>query len=214
MQWDVVIRSTGAAALAGIPLVLFVPASVPLVWLVLVGLLASGPLSPVLPTAFEPLLMEAARYQTLWAVALTALGVAVYSEFINWHIYAWVLSWDRFASLQQRTWVQRAVRGFARWRFGTVVVFAFTPLPFWVVRCVAILEGYSLRRFLLALAVGRLPRYTLYAWAGAALQIPTVWLLAVALGTAVLVIAWRWGRGVPVLADTVLAPPAEDAGGV
>jgi uncharacterized membrane protein YdjX (TVP38/TMEM64 family) len=161
----------------------------------------------VLPTAFEPLLMEAARYQTVPAVALTALGVALYAEFLNWHIYAWVLSWERLATVRDRPWVRRAVLWFARWRFGTVVTFAFTPLPFWVVRCVAILEGYDVRRFLLAAAIGRLPRYLLYAWAGAALQVPSVLLLVVALGTGVLVIAWRFWRGIPVLADVVLTPP-------
>lgn len=210
-RWDLLVRSTGVAALIGIPVVLFVPGSVPLVWLVLVGLPANGPLSPVLPTVFEPMLMEAARYQAVVPVALAALSVALYTEYLNWHLYAWVLSWERFAALRERRSVRRAVAGFARWPFGTVVTFAFTPLPFWVVRCVAILEGYDVRRFLFAGALGRLPRYLLYAWAGAALKVPSVWLLAVAVGTAVLVIAWRLGRGVPVLADTVLAPPPVEA---
>ena len=205
-RWDYFIWSAGAAGLVAIPLVQAVPGSVPLVWLALLGLPANGPLSPIMPTAFEPLIMEAARHQHVVAVALAALGTALYAEVLNWHLYRWTLSWDRFTTFRDRPWVRRAVAYFARQRFVTVVVFAFTPLPFWIVRCLAILEGYQLSRFLVATAVGRLPRYLFYAWAGALLKLPSVLLAAVALGTAVVLVAWRLGRGQRVLADTVLDP--------
>lgn len=203
--------SAGAAALLSIPLVVLVPGSVPLVYLALLGLPANGPISPILPTAFEPLIMEVAKHQTVLAVATTALGVVLYVEFLNWHLYAWVLNWDRFAPLRRRRWVQRSVEWFSRSPFLTVVVFAFTPLPFWVGRCLAILNRYPLARFLAAAAIGRWPRYVIYAWAGDVLQVPSLVLLAIALGTAVILVGWRLSRGQRVLADAILDAPPEGA---
>jgi uncharacterized membrane protein YdjX (TVP38/TMEM64 family) len=201
-RWDLFLRATGAAALLGIPIVLLVPGSVTLVWLAILSLPANSPLSPILPTAFEPLIMEAAKWERVWAVTLVATAGYMYMEYVNWHVYRWVLGWDRLAGLRKRPSVRWGIDYFGRSPFWTVTIFAITPLPFWVARSLAILHRYSLRRFMLATLVGRVPRILFYAWFGELLRVPTVFLVGLIFGSAAIVIASRLARGVPLLAET------------
>lgn len=206
-RWDWFLRGTVVAALLGAVLAFALPAAIPLVWLTVLGIPANSPLSPVLPTAFEPLIIQAGKFASPLAVSLTALGVYMYTEYVNWYLYAWVLQGDRAGWLRRQRWVERSVAYFARAPFVSIVVFAFTPLPFWAVRGLAILRRYSLRSFLLATAIGRWPRFFLYAWLGYELHVPAIVLVLVIVGGAATVFATRWARGQDVLADTVLDAP-------
>lgn len=207
-RWDVFLRATAVVALLGIPVVLVFPDSVTYVWLAVLSLPANSPLSPILPTFFEPIIIEAAKWKSPWAVTLVATCGYMYMEYINWHVYAWVLNWDRLAGFRARRSVRWGVRLFSRSPFWMVVIFAFTPLPFWVGRALAILDHYPLRRFLLATAVGRLPRWFLYAWFGEQVRVP-VWLLAaMMLVPAAIIIGGRSLRGEALLAE--VAPPADN----
>src|SRR5512147_617518 len=201
-RWDVFLRATALVSLIGIPVLLLVPAATPLVWLAVLSLPANSPLSPILPTFFEPLIIEAAKWAPVWAVTLVACAGYMYMEYLNWHVYAWVLNWDRLAGFQARPSVRWGVRLFARSPFWMVVIFAFTPLPFWAGRALAILHRYPLRRFLAATVVGRVPRWLVYAWFGGLVSVPT-WVLAAAIVVpAAIVIGARLLRGEALLAET------------
>jgi uncharacterized membrane protein YdjX (TVP38/TMEM64 family) len=205
-RWDLILRATGAAGLAGIALILLVPQSAVLVWFAVMSLPANGPLSPVIPAAFEPLIMEAAKYEHPLSVTAVGLGAYMFTEYLNWHLYAWALSRERLAGIGANRWVRWGMDRFARAPFTTIVAFAFTPLPFWVARCLAILDRYPVGKFMLATAVGRFPRILIYAWLGAILQVPTVVLAAVLVGSLLLAIPWR-----PRRAADPGAPRAEPA---
>ena len=206
-------RAAAAVALLGIPIILLLPQSVTLVWLGVLSLPANSPLSPILPTAFEPLIMEAAKYEGVVLVTLVATAGYMYMEYVNWRVYAWVLSWDRLAGLGSRRSVQWGINSFAKAPFWTVAVFAFTPLPFWVVRALAILHRYSVRRFMVATVLGRMPRILFYAWFGGLLQVPTWILVAVVVGATALVVLGRIIRGEPVLAEVApVEHPGADGG--
>lgn len=190
-RWDLILRATGLAGLLGIALVLLVPSSAVLVWFAVMSLPANGPLSPLVPAAFEPLVMEAAKYEhPLW-VSLVGLVAYMFTEYLNWHLYGWALRRERLSAVAASRWTRWGIQRFTRAPFTTVVVFAFTPLPFWVARCLAILDGYPVTRFMVATAVGRFPRILIYAWLGAVLQVPTVVLAIIAVGAVLVAIAWR-----------------------
>ena len=203
-RWDLVIRSAGVAALLGIPIVIVFPRSIPLVWLAVLSIPANSPLSPIIPAAFEPLIMEAAKYEKAIWVTVVALAVYMYMEYLNWHAYAWVLSRRALKGLREHRWIKRSLKYFAVAPFGTVVFFAFTPMPFWAIRTLAILDGYPIRTFMTATTVGRFPRLFAYAWLGSIFRIPTVVLLGVIFGTAAAVIAAKLLRGKRLLSDTVI----------
>ena len=91
-RWDLFLRATGLAALVLIPIPLLFPSTAPLVWLAIVGIPANSPLSPILPTAFDPLIIEIGKYAPAFTVTCVATGIYMYTEFLNWHIYVWVLN--------------------------------------------------------------------------------------------------------------------------
>src|SRR3990172_7686190 len=99
------------------------------------------------PPAPEPIIIEAAKYARPLSVSLVALAVYLSTEYVNWYLYGWVLHGRRAAWLREQRWVQRGVESFARAPFVTVAVFAFTPLPFWAARGLAILKRYPLTPF-------------------------------------------------------------------
>jgi hypothetical protein len=208
-RWDVFLRAAALVGLLGIPVLYFVDNSAPLVWLAVVSLPANSPLSPLLPTFFEPLIIEAAKWAPVWAVTLVACVGYMYMEYLNWHVYAWVLNWDRMAGFRSRRSVRWGVRMFAYSPFWMVVIFAFTPLPFWAGRALAILHHYPLGRFMVATVVGRVPRWWLYAWFGSRLHVPGWMLATVIVIPALAVIGPRLVRGEPLLAES--APAVDDA---
>lgn len=203
--WTPFLVATGVAGAAGIALVLYYPSSVPLVWLWMVGIPANSPLSPLFPTAFEPLMMEAVKYQPVIAVTVAAVAILVYMEFINWYVYALMLNWDKLEPFRDNRWVRWGVEHFGRAPYLTVFVFAVSPLPFWVVRALAILNKTPFGRYLAAMAVGRFPRAYVYAWLGAQLRVPTLILVTIALGTGVVLILWRLAKRQPILEKNILA---------
>lgn len=205
-RWDVFLRASGVVALLGIPVLQLIPNSAPLVWLAVLSLPANSPLSPILPTFFEPIIIEAAKWEPAWAVTAVATVGYMYMEYLNWHVYAWVLNWDRLEGFRARPSVRWGVRMFGHSPFWMVVIFAFTPLPFWAGRALAILYRYPLRWFMLATVVGRVPRWLIYAWFGGTVSVPTWILVGVIVVPAALVIGARLVRGEALLAES--APPS------
>ncbi len=207
-SWDLFLRATGLGALCGIFLVVLFPELVPLVWLALVAIPANSPLSPVFPTTFEPLIMEAAKHQPAIRVALVALGSYLITEYVNWRTYSWVLGQRRLQAVRSRPWVRVAVSSFGRYPAAAVSLFAFAPLPFWVARSLAIMGGYPLGRFLAATAAGRFPRFLLYAWLGEALRLPAALLFAIVILGSAGVVVLRLRRPSPSRGDGPREQPA------
>jgi len=210
-RWDLMIRSAGVAALIGIPTIIAFPRAIPLVWLAVLSIPANSPLSPIIPAAFEPLIMEAAKYERAIWVTLVALAAYMYMEYLNWHAYAWVLSRRALKGLREHNLIQRSLKYFAYAPFATVVVFAFTPMPFWAIRTLAILDKYPVQTFMTATAIGRFPRLFAYAWLGSIFRIPTLVLVGIIFGTAAAVIAYKLLQGKKLLSDTVI-DSADDSG--
>ncbi len=202
--WTIFLRATAVAGLAGIPLVTYYPSTAPLVWLWLVGIPANSPISPLFPTAFEPLMMEVVKYVPVLTTTIVATAIFVYMEFINWYVYSWVMDWNKFETVRDHRWVKWGVKRFAKAPRFTVLLFAATPIPFWVVRCLAILHRMPFTPYMIMMAIGRFPRLLIYAWIGSKIRLPSALLIVFAVGTGVLLIAWRLMRGQRLLQDTVL----------
>jgi uncharacterized membrane protein YdjX (TVP38/TMEM64 family) len=148
--------------------------------------------------------MEAAKYERAIWVTIVALCAYMYMEYLNWHAYAWVLSRRALKGLREHRLIQRSLKYFAFAPFGTVIFFAFTPMPFWAIRTLAILDGYPIKTFMTATAIGRFPRLFAYAWLGSIFRIPTLVLVGVIFGTAAAVIIYKLLQGKKLLSDTVI----------
>jgi uncharacterized membrane protein YdjX (TVP38/TMEM64 family) len=119
-----------------------------------------------------------------------------YVEYLNYHLYA--AGTDRLPPrVREHPVLARIGRSYARAPFVTIIVAALTPLPFWLVRVLSALTRYSVRRHLVATAVGRFPRLWFFAAIAAPLGIPTSWLALASggiLGVLALITGYRLVR--------------------
>ena len=168
-RWDGILRGTGVMAALGIPLVILAPATAPLLVFVLATLWTHGPLAMFMPAAYEPIL---AHFGGLYPpVEIAAIGTAadLVVEYVDYHVFGALSRGTHARRALNHSMVQRALRWFSRAPFLTTFVFALTPLPDWAVRFVAPAAGYPVRRYLLAMGLGRFPNFLLFAAAG------TIW---------------------------------------
>lgn len=192
--WDGLLRASGAVAGLGIVLTVVKSPASELAVLFSLALLANGPFSMFLPAAVEPMVMIFARLYPALLVAAVATSSAVLAEYVDYRVFAGIL----FSGPLERARNTRTAR-FIVWMFRqspflAVFVGALTPLPFWLVRICAVLDSYPLRRFLVATAVGRYPRFVLYALLGTWLPIRNDVLAAGALALTVVFAVVIWVR--------------------
>ena len=76
------------------------------------------------------------------------------------------------------------------------------------------LRGYPIGRFMAATAIGRFPRFFMYAWLGSALSVPTWALVVVIVGGAAVAIGLRLLKHQPILADSVVDGPGNTGASV
>lgn len=206
--WDWAVWATGGVTLLATAVYLLIPQAGELVVFFTMMFLTSGPMSTFLPAASEPILMAFGRLYPPLVLAVVGTAAIIGIECLNYRLFGAVLH-SRALEAVRVTKATRTVLGWYRvWPFGTVVVCALTPAPFWLARCCAALERYPAPRFLLATAAGRFPRLWLIALAGTVMpfapsQIFAGGMVVVVLAMAVGLLRRQWVRAVPapVLVD-------------
>lgn len=222
--WDGVVRGSGFLGLLGIALVELLPETAPLVGFSVFTIWMTGPLSPLFPTGYEPVLMVMSRAYAPLLVAAVGMATQAYVEFFNYHLHRRLLALDAAEPLRESSVVRKLQGLFDRHPFFTIWFCAWSPIPYWTVRILAPLSGYPLDRYMTATVLGRFPKLLIFAYLGLYWQAPSdALLLAIAGGSMVLgVAAWgyrRWrgagGRSTPAAwktpgTDAVAASPGEE----
>lgn len=142
----------------------------------LLALFVHGPMSPLLPTAFEATLLYYAKLYPAWVLALVGTAGASLAEAVNYRLIDWAAELPKLANLRSSRALRWSIAAFLRAPFWTTVVVIFSPIPDSAVRILAPLGRYPLARFLAAIALGRFPRLLLIAGFGLLVTVPT-WLL-------------------------------------
>lgn len=124
----------------------------------------------------EPLLVWYGKFIDLWSMALVATLGTVAAAFLDYMFFAPVLNLEYSAKFKSRESYKKAHRWFFKSPFWTIVAAGFTPVPFYPFKFMVYSTKYPLWRFLLAVVIGRLPRYYLLGKAGQYFQIPD-WLI-------------------------------------
>jgi len=155
------------------------------------ALLVHGPLSPLLPTAFEATLLYYARLYPAWLLALVGTLGASVAEAVNYRLVDWAAELPKLAPLTQRRGVRWSIGAFLRAPFWTTAIVIFSPIPDSAVRVLAPLGKYPLPQFLGAVAVGRFPRLLLIAACGGLLHVPTPVLLVASIAIVGIGLGWR-----------------------
>jgi uncharacterized membrane protein YdjX (TVP38/TMEM64 family) len=194
LRWDGVLRGSGLLGAAGIVTALVgSPAAVGIVGFVVVTIWVNGPLGMFMPATYEPILMLFGRLYPPVVVGVAGIAGTLYVEFLNYHLYARVLRARSLTGFRENPVVERLVPLFDRAPFFTVWLCSWSPLPYWAVRILAPLAGYSVPRYLAATLLGRFPRLWFFAALGA-LPIPNRLLIPVVLVAVALALALVFAR--------------------
>jgi membrane protein YqaA with SNARE-associated domain len=197
-QWDAVIRGTGVLALLGIYPILRWPELAGLMGFLVVTIIMNGPISPIFPASYEPVLMLAGRVYQPWIIAAVGTAGTLYMEYINYYIYGYAVFHPKLDHARGSVWVRTTVDLFKKGPFLAIVITAFTPLPYWVVRILGPLAKYPIDRYLLATFIGRFPRLWFYAALGLWIPVSAAAIVigSVALAVAILLAGWYQRRRV------------------
>jgi len=149
--------------------------------LALISAWCHGPASPLLPAAFEPVLMAYGRIYPPLVVALVGTAASITMEAVNYVGYAYLLRSRHLLRVRQVS--ERLARIFAKRPFLACLLVASTPVPDWSARILGALTRYPARRYLLAFALGRVPKFWLIAAVGQALHITWGTVLSLVVGS-------------------------------
>jgi membrane protein YqaA with SNARE-associated domain len=195
LEWDAAIRGTGLLALAAIPALLWLPRAGDLAVFMLATIWCHGPLSPLLPATFEPILMHFGRLYHPMVIALLGTVGNMYIEYFNYRLYGGVLRLEALERMNGAVGRGRLMRWFEWSPFFAVWFGTVTPIPDWLGRIVASVAEYPQGRYLLAFGLGRFPRFLLFASLGAWLTLSTPIVVVATVGTlavAAAVALFKW----------------------
>ena len=172
-EWDAVLRATGILALVAIYPALRWPDVAVLTGFLCLTLFVSGPISMVLPAAFEPMLMVAGRLYDPLLVTLLAVTGNLYMDYVNYHVYGAVMRHGRLEAARSSWVVRKTLALFQRSPFFAVWLCAWSPIPYWIVSVLAPMSHYSMRKYLFATFLGRAPRVWFFATLGLVVPVST-----------------------------------------
>lgn len=172
-QWNAVIRGSGVIALLALYPTIRWPEIAGLVGFLGITIALNGPLSPLFPAMFEPVLVLAGRFYPPLVIGVVATAGTLYIEYINYYLYRYAVFHPRLERAREHFWVRKSAQLFQWSPFWAIVLLAFTPLPYWVARILAPLIRYPIGRYLLATFIGRFPRLWAYAAVGTLLPFST-----------------------------------------
>lgn len=141
----------------------------------------------------EPVVLwYGARYGIWWTAVLATAGT-VAAAWVDHRLFVPLIR-----KVEGTPFFAEGTVGWLRARFGrapfaVLAVSGITPLPFFPFKAMAFADHYPLGRYLLAVAVGRFPRYVLLAWLGIVVSIPT-WVLVALFAVMILPsarLAWK-----------------------
>jgi uncharacterized membrane protein YdjX (TVP38/TMEM64 family) len=164
---------------------------------VLLSFACHGPLSPLLPAVYEPILLLYGQHYSPFAVALVGAVAATTAEYVNYYLYRALFNCRSLDRLMRSNGARPVATLFARKPFLAVWICAWSPLPDWAARILAAHSHYSVRRYLTAFLVGRIPKFWLLAAAGS-YWMPSGWIvLGIVVGSAVVTLVGLLARRGP-----------------
>ena len=120
----------------------------------------------------EPIIFFYSKSFSPFSVALAALLGTLFAEYLNYTLVKLFFKIPKVDDLRKHRTFEKAANYFLKMPFVSLVIAAFTPAPFYPFRIIAPASEYPLTRYLLALIVGRSPRFYILAYFGHAIPLP------------------------------------------
>jgi ribonucleoside-triphosphate reductase len=136
----------------------------------------------VSPLPHEPLLLYFAKIHGATLCAAASLAGCLVAGMWDYWLFVPLMHHPRVRSkYAHASLYQRSVRLFRKSPFWALVIAGFTPFPFYPVKFLSICDHYPLKKYLLALIVGRTPRYWVLGYLGYVVRFPNWSLVLLAL---------------------------------
>lgn len=134
------------------------------------------------PFPHEPVLLYFAKMHGATLCALASLVGCLLAGIWDYWLFVPLMHHPRVRAKYANVGLyRRSVRLFRKSPFWALVLFGATPLPFYPLKFLSIADHYPLKKYLLALTLGRAPRYWVIAYVGYTLRLPDWSLAALAL---------------------------------
>ena len=144
----------------------------------------------------EPIILYYSKYFSPLSVTLVTLLGTLFAEYLNYMLIKLFFNMPKVDELRKHRTFKKASYYFLKLPFISLVVAAFTPVPFYPFRIIAPASEYSLTKYLLALVVGRTPRFYILAYFGYSISLPNEIIIAFfILLLAVSVVYWLKRKG-------------------
>ena len=114
----------------------------------------------------EPAVLYAGTLYNPLLVALVGGLATVPASALDHQLFTRAFQFRALAQFRETRLFRITARAFAIQPWLTIVFFAFSPIPFYPIRIAAPLYEYPATRYVIAVVVGRVPRYYLLAWGG------------------------------------------------
>ena len=144
----------------------------------------------------EPVLIYFGKFFSPAVVTAVALTSTLLVEFTNYYAIGHLFDLRAFRKIKASPLVNKAVRLFLKAPFLALWFFSFAPIIFYPFRFLVVLGEYPAWKYVLAVALGRAPRFYLLALLGKMVKVPDA---ALILFTLALVLM----GGIPFLRSTL-----------
>ncbi|MFX0203160.1 MAG: VTT domain-containing protein [Candidatus Hodarchaeota archaeon] len=133
-------------------------------WILFLYTLPSEFLIAVLP--HEPIILYFSKSYNQFTVTWVTLAGTIFIEYINYMLVTLFFKSTRLIDLKRRQTFQNAIHYFLLIPFFSLVIAAITPIPFYPFRIIAPMSGYPVKKYLMAILIGRTPRFYFLAYFG------------------------------------------------
>lgn len=182
-KWKTFLTVTGLCCAAAAPVALLFPGSRPLILLFLYTI----PSHSLIPLPHEPAMVLAGKMYDPLIVALVAGAATFVSSFLDYEMVNFIFNRTRVGNAREHRVYRGCVYYFLKAPFASLVLAAFTPfIAFYPFRILGPTSGYPVWRYMLAVFIGRVPRFYLEALLGHALS----WTNTFLVGALVLLVCW------------------------
>ena len=120
----------------------------------------------------EPIIFYFSKYFSPLSVTLVTLLGTLFAEYLNYMLVKLFFKIPKVDDLRKHRTFKKATYYFLRMPFVSLVIAAITPVPFYPFRIIAPASEYPLKKYLLALIVGRTPRFYILAYFGYSIPLP------------------------------------------
>ncbi len=120
----------------------------------------------------EPIIFYFSKYFSPLSVTLVTLLGTLFAEYLNYMLVKLFFKIPKVDDLRKHRTFKNATYYFLRMPFVSLVIAAITPVPFYPFRIIAPASEYPLKKYLLALIVGRTPRFYILAYFGYSVPLP------------------------------------------